>query len=87
MKRGAIRELVMTKIEDLIYDEKERWEDLFEDRKEGIGTILCFIAGILFIGAIGNMDISETIPKSSVLVAAFSMAYMILWVIRDGWKE
>lgn len=88
MTRGElIRERIRNKVEDFIYQEKEEWADFFADKADGIGTILCFIAGILFIGAIGNIDISEVIPKDSILIAAFSMAYMIIWVIRDGWKE
>ena len=61
-----------------------------------IWEILWFVAVVLLVGALGNIEISETLPKGSVVLAAISEGYILLYVAvrcatssidKETWEE
>jgi len=61
-----------------------------------IWEILWFVAVVLLVGALGNIEISETLPKSSVVLAAISEGYILFYVAvrcatsnidKETWEE
>ena len=64
--------------------------------KKYILEILWFVALVLLIGAEGNIEVCETLPVDSVVLAVVSVGYIIFYVFircintnldRETWEE
>ena len=64
--------------------------------KKYILEILWFVAVVLLFGALGNIDVSETLPIGSVVLAVISEGYIIFYVFfrcinthldKETWEE
>lgn len=81
MTRGEIiRERKLVKAEQTKAAIEKGIAEFIENKGDYIGQISVLIAFVLFVGAVGTVEISESIPESSILVGSVSL----LWITVYG---